>query len=75
MVGLLQSARVAGISGSVLALGCLFGIIVCSGYLATTKSATVMSRARKAYWTLLAFLILAVLMGTTGSAYYGGFPV
>lgn len=68
-ISLLQSAQVAGVSGSILTLAALFGLIIASGYLATTKSAVVLSKARKAYWTLLVFVIIGAFLGTTGSAY------
>ncbi len=69
MVGLLQSAKVAGLSGSVLTLISVFSLIIIGGYQATTKSSDVMNKARKAYWAFIAFLILGVLAGSTGTAY------
>lgn len=73
MIDVTQIAHVGGLSGSVLTLFCLLGLIVAGFYMATSKTSTVMSQSRKAYYTFFGFLMVGIFLAGTsrGLAAYG----
>lgn len=76
-IDLLHVAQIGGLSGSVLTLFCLLGLVVSGFYLATTTNSVVMERSRRFYYTFFAFLLVGVFLAGTSGGYaaYGGFPM
>lgn len=69
MINITQVARVGGISGSLLTLFCLLGLIVSGFYMATAKTTDVMARSRKYFYAFFAFFLVGVFLAGTSGGY------